>query len=223
LIKNIFTDIQDQLSRSPKGNTINAYPTFRFPNLGAGVSSTPEISKLGLDIQTFDHVKSVWKSYKSFPIKDVKATSLVTPRLLKIGKYRWRLSGATKPSTVTYPDGSKGRSDKGGKFVEETFTEFERLSNAPATITKLTSTSFQASGAKKEVFFEDDPNAEAFAILLKDQFNKSTVKVFKRKLLQTSANSTLKAVLSVKDKVLYDWYIQGLNYDRKKADPNLYN
>lgn len=222
-IQEIIEEINEQ--RYPLGDTTNGFPTFRFPNLGGGTASSPEVVSLSIDIE-FNDPRRGWRNYKRLRVKDVESGVLETNRLFAVGEYRWRLSGSTRGGSTTYPDGSKERSERSGKFVEETFTTFNRVSNAPDTITKFSSTFVFATERTIAVLFEDDPNADVYAIMLVDGSNpraRPRTYLFKRNRMSEDSEGVLKAVLSVKAGSNYTWFVQGLNYDRKRVDPAAWN
>ncbi len=220
LIAGVIEDIAER--RFPVGETPNAFPTFTWASLGGGLASAPEISSLSVEIELND-TKRGWRKYKRLKVKPLESTSIATTKLLPIGEYRWRLIGSTKAGGFAYPDGSSSKGDKLGKFVEDGYTEFERLSNAPGPITKFGPTCAFSPTKKFEVFFEDDPAAEAYAIWVVDARNKPKTKKFKRRALEPGGTGVLSATLTVKSGTSFCWFVQGLNYDRKKPDPAAFN
>lgn len=220
-IEEVFEDIDN--ARYPVDETSNPYPVFSFSSMGGGTGNSPEFAKLKVEVETYDE-KRGWKKYKQYKIKDLGATTLETTKMFKTGDYRWRLAGKTKSGKVTYPDGTKVKSEKLGKFVEEEFTEFTRVPNLPGTVTKGSYTTLYSETKTYEVYFEDEPAAEAFAIQVVLANGKTKVYVFKRKKLSEDESS---GYLSAKLKVLpgeyFSWYIQGLNFDRRKPDDSAWN
>jgi hypothetical protein len=225
-VSGLIAGVIDDLSvgRFPVGSTTDATPTIRWPSLGGGLASSPTVSKLVVDLEKKDK-KRGWRKYKRMSLKKVSKTALRMKKRLPVGEYRWRLRGEMKSGTFRYPDGSKSKGDRLGKFVEGDFTNFERLSSAPGPIQKFVSTCDFAAKSSYKVVFEDDPAAKLYAIRVTDiTGKKKKTKIFKRKQLGNKGSpGTLSAKLGVKKNEAFCWYVQGLNKDRKKPKNAAYN
>lgn len=220
LISGLIEDISN--GRFPIHETKNPYPVFTWPPLGSPMASSPMLKSLSVELEFNDPVRS-WRKYKTIKVKDLGATSITANKLLPVGEYRWRLKGNTKSGKFLYPDATEAKSEKLGKFVEEAFTTFNRLSNAPGPITKFSSTCPFSTGATYDVYFEKDPDTEVYAVKRISQSGKEKIFKFKPKKLVEVETGVLSATLKVGKNENFCWYVQGLNYDRKKVDPEAFN
>jgi hypothetical protein len=217
----IFNDIAK--GRFPVGEIADGYPTFEFPSIVApSLGGGPSIKNVSVQIQTYDQKRERWRNIRRLKVPTGAVSQVANKRLLPVGNYRWLLTGKASSVIPTYPDGSTSPKVKGGKFTEDEFTEFARLPNPPGTVTKFTPTTNLPSGKTFEVFFEDQANTDAFAIRTVIG-GKSRTTIVRRARVGDGGEGVLSAVIKVKPNESFSWYIQGLNYDRKRADSSAWN
>jgi hypothetical protein len=223
LIEDAFVDIET--GRFPVGSTTESKPTFTFEPPGGEAGGAPLIKNLSIQLETYDAKRNRWRSYRTFKIKDPAARSFTLPKSLPPGRYRWRLAGSVVPGKEILPDGTPASTGEKGKFVEETYVEFDRAANPPRTIQKITPTNQTPKDKTHVLEFRDEALADAFAVrVLTPGKGKPKTYIFKRaKTMAGSQPQTLKVSIKTKPEEAFSWFIQGLNLDRKKVDEAAWN
>lgn len=223
LIKDAFADIET--GRFPVGSTIESKPTFLYEAPGGSAGGVSTIRQLSMRLEAFNEKRRSWRSYRTFNFKDLEARSFTATKDLPPGRYRWRLAGSLRAAKQELPDGSTELSGQKGRFVEEDYVEFERVTNAPRSIQKITESTQTAESNTHVLEFRDNAAAEAFAVrVTKSDTGKKKTYIFKRaKTTAGSQPQTLRFTIRTKPGAAFSWEIQGLNFDRKKVDEEAWN
>ncbi len=205
----------DTNPRLPRGDIASFLPAFTFELPTGGMQPSP--SSVELQIMRFDSATWFWKSYLTAIVPKGQA-SYVAKSPFPLGRYQWRVNWTTPSYTQYLPDLTK-ISVRGGKQYDDDWTEFNRLLALPGDPSSLAPYpyGFTASGGTVTYSWTKAINASKHALRITQNG-----KVWKNIIVSEPASSTTDTrtlkLTGHRAGYTYTWKVQGLNYDRPKAD-----
>jgi hypothetical protein len=200
-------------SRTPKGTANNIYPVFTFQPEGQGGMANDALALI-LEVQR--NVDGTWVKHSLTTLKNKKATILTSTKPYPLDEYRWRLGFKRKAGKLYLPEGTIVKTSP-ATVMETEWTEFTRGASPPGEVSLLTpSATFVPSAATMTFEFGAVPGATSYVMQLLQ--GGTVIKTFKIKAPKGGAAVLRKKIAKLNTTLVYQWRVQGLNYDRPVVD-----
>ncbi len=202
----------------PQGDTTGIYPKFTFTPTGKGGMFADATAVL-LQIQKSNTVSRSWVNYRVVSVGKPTNTTWTSTTPFPIGDYRWHVGFLRPPTTVFLPSKTNSVVVPATVTYPSDWTTFHRSSGPPGPVTIISPTGYSRPSAAK-VTYSFGTVAGATSYMVRIFQNGKIWRVFPVAPPRTNPHASVLSVTAYGHNLndYYYWEVEGLNYDRPRAD-----